>query len=87
MVANLTGCRAVYRHQGKSIFLFDEGGYMSPFRRSNAFARDMGKTSAKGSGGAGALRQAMARRRLEERREAQILKQQLYDVFSDDGQP
>jgi len=28
----------------------------------------------------------MARRRLEERREAQMLKQQLYDVFSDEAQ-
>ncbi|MFN2309257.1 MAG: PA3496 family putative envelope integrity protein [Gammaproteobacteria bacterium] len=59
---------------------------MSPFRRSNAFARDMGKATAKGRGGESALRQALARRRLEERREAQMLKQQLYDVFSDDGQ-
>lgn len=59
---------------------------MSPFRRSTAFARDLGKSPAKGRGGESALRQALARRRLEERREAQILKQQLYDVFSDDVQ-
>lgn len=59
---------------------------MSPFRRSSAFARDMGKGSAKGRGGDNALRQALARRRLEERREAQVLKQQLYDVLSDDAQ-
>lgn len=59
---------------------------MSPFRRSNAFARDMSKSSAKGRGADGALRQALARRRLEERREAEMLKQQLYDVFSDDIQ-
>lgn len=59
---------------------------MSPFRRSSAFARDMGKGSAKGRGTEGALRQALARRRLEERREAQVLKQQLYDVFNDDAQ-
>lgn len=59
---------------------------MSPFRRSTAFARDLGKASAKGRGADGALRQALARRRLEERREAQMLKQQLFDVFSDDGQ-
>lgn len=59
---------------------------MSPMRRSHAFARDVGKRSTKGSGAEGALRQALARRRLEERREAEILKQQLYDVFSDDAQ-
>lgn len=59
---------------------------MSPFRRSTAFARDMGKSPTKGRGGESALRQALARRRLEERREAQMLKQQLYDVFSDDVQ-
>lgn len=59
---------------------------MSPFRRSTAFARDMGKSPTKGRGGESALRQALARRRLEERREAQMLKQQLYDVFSDDAQ-
>lgn len=59
---------------------------MSPFRRSTAFARDMGKSPSKGRGGESALRQALARRRLEERREAQMLKQQLYDVFSDDVQ-
>lgn len=59
---------------------------MSPIRRSSAFARDMGKGSAKGRGGESALRQALARRRLEERREAQMLKQQLYDVFNDDAQ-
>jgi len=47
----------------------------------------MSKSSPKGRGGEAALRQAMARRRLEERREAQILKQQLYDVFSDEVQP
>ncbi|MBI5463303.1 MAG: hypothetical protein HY941_14060 [Gammaproteobacteria bacterium] len=58
---------------------------MSPFRRTTAFARDMGKGAAKGRGADGALRQALARRRLEERREAQMLKQQLYDVFSDDS--
>ncbi len=29
-----------------------------------------------------ALRQALARRRLEERREAEMLRQQCYDVFS-----
>jgi hypothetical protein len=46
----------------------------------------MGKSSSKGRGGEAALRQAMARRRLEERREAQMLKQQLYDVFSDEAQ-
>lgn len=44
----------------------------------------MSKSPAKGRGGEGALRQALARRRLEERREAQMLKQQLYDVFTDD---
>ncbi|MDV3237770.1 MAG: hypothetical protein LOY58_02830 [Gammaproteobacteria bacterium] len=60
---------------------------MSPIRRASAFARDMGKSSSKGRGGEAALRQAMARRRLEERREAQMLKQQLYDVFSDEAQP
>lgn len=59
---------------------------MSPFRRTTAFARDMGKSPTKGRGGESALRQALARRRLEERREAQMLKQQLYDVFSDDVQ-
>lgn len=59
---------------------------MSPFRRSTAFARDMSKSPTKGRGGESALRQALARRRLEERREAQMLKQQLYDVFSDDVQ-
>ena len=58
---------------------------MSPFRRTTALARDMGKSPTKGRGGEGALRQALARRRLEERREAQMLKQQLYDVFNDDG--
>lgn len=57
---------------------------MSPFRRTTAFARDMGKSSAKGRGSDSALRQAMARRRLEERREAEILKQQLFDVLQDD---
>lgn len=31
-----------------------------------------------------ALRRAMARRRIEERREAEQLRQNLYDVFSDD---
>jgi hypothetical protein len=45
----------------------------------------MGKGSAKGRGADNALRQALARRRLEVRREAQILKQHLYDVFSDDS--
>lgn len=58
---------------------------MNLLRRTNAFARDMGKGSAKGRGADGALRQALARRRLEERREAQMLKQHLFDVFSDDG--
>lgn len=61
------------------------GGRMSQFRRTTAIARDMGKGPAKGRGADGALRQALARRRLEERREAQTLKQQLYDVFSDDN--
>lgn len=65
---------------------FFVGGHMSPFRRSHAFARDVGKPSTKGSGAEGALRQALARRRLEERREAEMLKQNLYDVFSDDAQ-
>ncbi|MBZ0070870.1 MAG: hypothetical protein K8I04_03965 [Gammaproteobacteria bacterium] len=60
---------------------------MSPIRRASAFARDVGKSSSKGKGGESALRQALARRRLEERREAQILKQQLYDVISDETQP
>ena len=60
---------------------------MNPFRRSNAFARDMGKAAVKGRGAESALRQALARRRLEERREAQVLKQQLFDVFADDPQP
>jgi hypothetical protein len=46
----------------------------------------MGKASVKRRGADGALRQALARRRLEERREAQILKQQLFDVFSDEPQ-
>jgi hypothetical protein len=59
---------------------------MSPFRRTTAFARDMGQASVKRRGADGALRQALARRRLEERREAQILKQQLFDVFSDEPQ-
>ena len=59
---------------------------MNPFRRSNAFARDMGKASVKGRGAESALRQALARRRLEERREAQVLKQQLFDVFAEDPQ-
>ena len=57
---------------------------MSPFRRTTAFARDVGKSSAKGRGPESALRQALARRRLEERREAEMLKQQLFDVFHDD---
>lgn len=59
---------------------------MSPFRRTTAFARDMGKASVRGRGTEGALRQALARRRLEERREAQMLKQQLFDVFSEEPQ-
>lgn len=59
---------------------------MNPFRRSNAFARDMGKAPVKGRGAESALRQALARRRLEERREAQVLKQQLFDVFAEDPQ-
>ncbi len=59
---------------------------MSPFRRTTAFARDVGKSSTKGRSGDGALRQAMARRRLEERREAEMLKQNLYDVFADEQQ-
>lgn len=58
---------------------------MNQFRRTTAIARDMGKGATKGRGADGALRQALARRRLEERREAQMLKQQLYDVFSDDS--
>ena len=58
---------------------------MSPFRRSTAFARDTGKGATRGRSTDGALRQALARRRLEERREAQMLKQHLYDVFSEDG--
>lgn len=32
-----------------------------------------------------ALRRARARRRIEERREAEQLRQNLYDVFHDDG--
>ncbi|MFA7386239.1 MAG: hypothetical protein WCZ87_01110 [Thiohalobacteraceae bacterium] len=59
---------------------------MNPFRRSNAFARDMSKAAVKGRGAESALRQALARRRLEERREAQVLKQQLFDVFAEDPQ-
>jgi len=46
----------------------------------------MSKAAVKGRGAESALRQALARRRLEERREAQVLKQQLFDVFAEDPQ-
>lgn len=86
MVANFLSCRAVYRQRGRSILHFLLGGHMNPSRRNHAFARSVRKPSTKGSGAEGALRQALARRRLEERREAEMLKQNLYDVFSDDAQ-
>lgn len=57
---------------------------MSPSKHSTAFARQVSKSIAKGRGPDSALRQALARRRLEERREAQMLKQHLFDVLADD---
>ncbi len=53
-------------------------------RHGDVFSREPGKRSGRGRKSEKALRQAIARRRLEERREEQWLREQIYDVLSGD---
>jgi hypothetical protein len=61
------------------------GTVMGPVRQHTGMARVAGKGRRKGRASAKALRQAVARRKLEQRREEQYLQEQIYDVFSDEG--
>ncbi|HKK14977.1 MAG TPA: hypothetical protein VKA14_09975 [Gammaproteobacteria bacterium] len=56
---------------------------MSPPRQVGGEAGVARRGSGKGRGPSQALRQALARRRLEEYREAKLLEQHLHDVFTD----
>lgn len=55
-------------------------------RHGDAFSREPGRPRGRGRKSEKALRQAIARRKLEERREEEWLREQIYDVLSgDDG--
>lgn len=57
---------------------------MSPKRHTTSVSSTAPAKKHKGKMSSNALRQAVARRRLEERREAEQLRQHLFDVFADD---
>lgn len=57
---------------------------MSPKRHTTSVSSTAPARKHKGKVTSNALRQAVARRRLEERREAEMLRQHLFDVFADE---
>lgn len=58
---------------------------MSPEKRSSlSVSASAPARKHKHKASATALRRAIARRRIEERREAEVLRQNLYDVFNDE---
>lgn len=57
---------------------------MSPKRHTTSVSSTAPARKHKGKVTSNALRQAVARRRLEERREAELLRQHLFDVFTDE---
>ncbi|WP_158675300.1 hypothetical protein [Thiohalobacter thiocyanaticus] len=57
---------------------------MSPKRHTTSVSATAPARKHKGKVSSNALRQAVARRRLEERREAELLRQHLFDVFADE---
>jgi hypothetical protein len=57
---------------------------MTRVRNRSLFGRKSGRARRKGEAALKALRKAIARRKLEQYREAKVLRDNLYDVFSDE---